>query len=234
MYKGKILVADDDASIRQIVQLLMEKEGYTVITASDGEEAVKKMDNSFDLIILDIMMPKKDGISACMEIRNSYNVPILFLTAKGTEIDLQVGFSVGCDDYISKPFSNTELSTRVQGLIRRYTVYKGKSSAVFDSLRIGDIYIDEKSNQVLRDGSPVSLTDTEYRILHLLAKNPRKVFTLQNIYESIWTEPYDYSCNSTIMVHITNIRKKLEIKGNPTKYIKNIWGRGYCIEPPDK
>lgn len=234
MNKAKILVVDDDLEIRKILKVLLEKENFIVIEAQDGNQALELIDDSFDLIILDIMMPKKDGISVCIDIREKYFIPILFLSAKGSEYDKHIGFLTGCDDYIVKPFSSMELISRIKAIIRRYTIYKGKNDNSNEIFKIKDLVIDEFSNKVMKNGNEILLTSTEYGILLLLAQNPQKIFTIQNIYESIWQESYDYTVNSTVMVHIRNLRKKLNEDGKEIRYIKNVWGRGYCIETNKK
>ena len=230
MNKSKILVVDDDDEIRNVLKILLTKEDFEVVEAKDGETALRIIDKTFDLIILDIMMPGKDGISVCIDIREKYFIPILFLSAKGNDYDKHIGFLTGCDDYMVKPFSSMELIGRIKAIIRRYTVYKGKNQNSDEILTVKDLTIDEFSNRVMRNNVEIPLTSTEYGILLLLAKNPQKIFTIQNIYENVWQEPYDYLVNSTVMVHIRNLRKKLNEDGSSVRYIKNVWGRGYCIE----
>lgn len=231
MGTAKILFADDDPEIREVVRVLLENDGYTVLEASNGEEAVCMADESLDLIILDIMMPGRSGISACIEIRKKLMVPILFLTAKSQDSDKAVGFGAGGDDYLAKPFSYAELSARVKAMLRRYHVYKGKNQDAEEGvIKIKDLAIDRQHNDVKRGGEEILLTDLEYRILLLLANHRGKIFTIQNIYESIWEEPFFYSANNTVMVHIRNIRKKLEADPKNPKYLVNVWGKGYRIE----
>lgn len=226
-----ILIADDNEEIREIVRVLLESEGYNVIEAVDGEDAVIKVDESIDLIILDIMMPRKSGFKACVEIREKTSAPILFLTAKTQDSDKCLGFSVGSDDYLSKPFSYTELVSRVKALLRRYYVYKGKDRIEStDLININGLTINTTSKEVSIDEEEVTLTDIEYNILLLMAQHRKKVFSAQNLYESVWKEPYFYSCNNTIMVHIRNLRRKLEKDPENPKYIKTVWGKGYRIE----
>jgi two-component system OmpR family response regulator len=226
-----ILIADDNEEIREIVRVLLESEGYNVIEAVDGEDAVIKVDESIDLIILDIMMPRKSGFKACVEIREKTSAPILFLTAKTQDSDKCMGFSVGSDDYLSKPFSYTELVSRVKALLRRYYVYKGKDRIEStDLININGLTINTTSKEVSIDEEEVTLTDIEYNILLLMAQHRKKVFSAQNLYESVWKEPYFYSCNNTIMVHIRNLRRKLEKDPENPKYIKTVWGKGYRIE----
>lgn len=227
----KILFADDDPEIREVVRVLLENDGYTILEAANGEEAVLMADESLDLIILDVMMPGRSGISACIEIRKKLTVPILFLTAKSQDSDKTVGFGAGADDYLAKPFSYAELSARVKAMIRRFHVYKGKNQEEETGIiKIKDLSIDRIYNEVKRGEEEILLTDLEYRILLLLAGRRGKIFTIQNIYESIWNEPFFYSANNTVMVHIRNIRKKLETDPKNPKYIVNVWGKGYRIE----
>lgn len=231
MIMKNILIADDNEEIREIVRILLESEGYNVMEAVDGEDAVIKVDKNIDLIILDIMMPIKSGFKACVEIREKTSAPILFLTAKTQDSDKCMGFSSGCDDYLSKPFSYTELVSRVKALLRRYYVYKGKEKVNSnEDINIDGLIINTTSNEVFMDNKEIILTETEYRILLLMAQNRKKVFSAQNLYESVWKEPYFYSCNNTIMVHIRNLRRKLEKEPQNPKYIKTVWGKGYRIE----
>lgn len=231
MDQQKILVVDDDSDICDALKELLEKENYIVVEAADGKNVLKVLDDSFDLIILDIMMPEKDGIKTCISIREYYAIPILFLTAKATEYDKYIGLSVGGDDYVAKPFSKMELMARISALLRRYHVYQGKSVQHSDGyIFVRDLKIDKNTARVLKEEEEIALTNIEYHILLLLAQNPNKIFTLENLYESVWNEEYDYSVNTTIMVHIKNLRRKLGDSSQASMYIKNIWGRGYCIE----
>lgn len=226
-----ILIADDNEDIREIVRVLLESEGYNVVEAVDGEDAINKVDDEIDLIILDVVMPKKTGFKACIEIREKTSAPILFLTAKSQDSDKYMAFSAGSDDYLSKPFSYTELVSRVKALLRRYYVYKGKEIKNSDnSISINSLIINTSSNEVSVDGKELILTEIEYNILLLMAQNRKKIFSAQNLYESIWREPYFYSCNNTVMVHIRNLRSKLEEDPQNPEYIKTVWGKGYRIE----
>lgn len=232
MKPQKILFADDDSEIREVLRLLLTGEGYQVVEASSGGEAVNLLDDSVDLIILDVMMPGMDGYSACTEIRRRSSAPVLFLTAKSQDSDKTLGFSMGGDDYLVKPFSYSELISRVKALLRRYYVYGSKQDEVPDTIQCcgGTIEIDPNQCMVRQNGQEVRLTDTEYRILYLLASHQKKVFSIQNIYESIWNEPYFYGSNNTVMVHIRNIRRKLGDDPQNSKIIQTVWGRGYRIE----
>lgn len=230
----KILIVDDDKEIRIALKEILEKQQYIVVEASNGDEAISKINNDIDLIILDVMMPSRDGITTCIEIRENYDMPILFLTAKSTEYDKYIGLSMGGDDYLSKPFSKMELLARVSSLIRRYRVYQNKqnknSPLENNYIYIKDLRIDKYASRVYKNNQEITLTNIEYKILMLLAQHKNKIFTLENLYESIWHESYDYSVNQTIMVHIRNLRKKLDDSSKSSQYIKNVWGRGYCIE----
>ena len=230
----KILIVDDDKEIRIALKEILEKQQYVVVEASNGDEAISKINNDIDLIILDVMMPNRDGITTCIEIRENYDMPILFLTAKSTEYDKYIGLSMGGDDYLSKPFSKMELLARVSSLIRRYRVYQNKqnknSPLENNYIYIKDLRIDKYASRVYKNNQEITLTNIEYKILMLLAQHKNKIFTLENLYESIWHESYDYSVNQTIMVHIRNLRKKLDDSSKSSQYINNVWGRGYCIE----
>ncbi|QQZ59343.1 response regulator transcription factor [Paenibacillus sonchi] len=226
-----ILIADDNDEIREIVRVLLKSEGFHIIEAVDGDDAVHKADETIDLFILDIMMPGKSGFKACVEIREKSSAPILFLTAKTQDSDKYMAFSAGSDDYLSKPFSYTELVSRVKALLRRYYVYKGKDSVPSpDKIHIHDLSINTASNEVTMAQQEITLTETEYQILLLLAQNRMKIFSAQNLYESVWNEPYFYSCNNTVMVHIRNLRSKLEADPQNPEYIKTVWGKGYRID----
>ncbi len=231
METKKILYVDDDPEIREALRLLLTCEGYETAEATNGEELLRLLDDSVDLVILDVMMPGINGYTTCAEIRKRSPVPVLFLTAKSQESDMTMGFSVGGDDYLVKPFSYNELINRVKAMLRRYTIYGAK---VTEQSRLihccGNIEIDPEQSLVLQDGKEVPLTDLEYRILHLLASHPRKTFSAQNIYESIWNEPYFYTSNNLVMVHIRNIRRKLGDDPQNCHTIRTVWGKGYRIE----
>lgn len=228
--KQRILFADDDPEIREVIRVILESEGFDLLEACDGPSAVAMADDSVDLIILDVMMPGMSGISACTEIRKKTAAPILFLTAKSADSDKTLGFSAGGDDYLSKPFSYHELLLRIRALLRRYTVYGAKAAPAPALIQCGTIEIDPARNIVRKDGAEIALTDLEYRILLLLAQNRHKVFSAQSIYESVWHEPYYYNSNNTVMVHIRNLRRKLGDDPQNAEIIKNVWGRGYRLD----
>lgn len=229
----RILLIEDDADIREGVRLLLSAEGYEILEADCGEKGLKQLDESVDLVILDVMMPGISGIKTCEEIRKKSYVPVLFLTAKSSESDKVMGLMAGGDDYIIKPFSYAELLGRVKALLRRYHVYSGKKSveeAEETMLQVGDIRINELLNEVWKNNRPIRLTEIEYKILLLLMKHPGKVFSAQQVYENVWKEPYLYASNSTIMVHIRNLRLKVENVPENPEHIKTIWGKGYRFE----
>lgn len=227
----QILIADDNSEIREIVKILLESENYEVIEAVDGQDAVDKVTEETDLIILDMMMPNKSGLKACLEIREKTSAPILFLTAKTQDSDKQLAFSSGSDDFLSKPFSYTELVARVKALLRRYYVYRGKEKVEeAENIAVKDLTIHKDAKSVYIGEKEISLTEIEYQILLLLASKRRKVFSAENIYESVWQQPYFYTCNNTVMVHIRNLRNKLEDDPQHPKYVQTVWGKGYKIE----
>ncbi len=243
----RILVVDDNPEIREILSILLGGEGYMVDEARNGDEALTGIkEKDYDLIILDIMMPGMNGYQTCLEIRKNNNAPILFLSARTKEGDKMLGFSSGGDDYLAKPFSYNELVSRVKAHIRRYQVYKGKDAASASShpespdqhpesrrgdsdaiIRLGGLEIDEAKEAVTKNGRVIDLTDTEYAVLHLLVKNRRQIFSAERLYESVWQEPYYYGANNTVMVHIRNLRRKIEDDPKEPVLIKTVWGRGY-------
>lgn len=232
MEKQKILYADDDPEIREVLKLLLTGEGYEAIGASSGSELLNLLDDSVSLVILDVMMPGMTGYAVCAEIRRRSAVPILFLTAKSHDSDKTMGFSAGGDDYLVKPFSYSELISRVKAMLRRYYVYGARSTALEGGVIhcCGNVEIDRAQSVVRQNGQEVALTDTEYRILLLLASHRKKIFSIQNIYETVWEEPYFYSSNNTVMVHIRNIRRKLGDDPQNSRTIRTVWGKGYRIE----
>lgn len=232
MSAGNVLLVEDDADIREGVRILLESENYHVTEAENGRKGLELLDNTTDLVILDVMMPGMSGLRTCEEIRKVSNVPVLFLTAKAQESDKLIGLMAGGDDYLPKPFSYAELLGRVKALLRRYRVYMGKNPVSEDETFIewSGIKISETFNEVFVNGEAKPMSDIEYHILLLLMSHPRKIFSAQNLYESVWNEPYFYSCNSTIMVHIRNLRVKIEPDPKNPHYIKTVWGKGYKFE----
>ena len=236
MGNQKILVVDDNEEIRNILHILLESEGYTIIEAPDGETALTLVDDTIDLVILDIMMPGISGLDVCKKIRETYQMPILFLTAKGTDSDKSLGLLIGADDYLSKPFSHSELTARVKSMLRRYYVYKGKEKTPADNFFVYDIFkVAKDRNEVYITGTDgvettIDLSELEYQILRLLIESPGRVFPAQLIYESIWNEPYFYSSNATIMVHIRNLRTKIEDEPSKPTHLLTVWGKGYKLQ----
>lgn len=226
--QSKILIADDDYEIRQILEILFTGEGYLVVTAQDGIEAVNKVDNTIDLVILDVDMPGKSGFIAGMEIRKKSLAPILFLTAYSQDSDKTIGYSAGADDYITKPFSHSELLLKVKALLRRYQIYQPQIPIQSSKIIIGELIIDLDTQTVLYNDQHISLTHTEYKILELLVTNRKRIFSIDQIYNSVWQE--DAVGDSAVMVHIKNLRKKIETDTRNPKYIKTAWGKGYYID----
>ncbi|MCC8139267.1 MAG: response regulator transcription factor [Lachnospiraceae bacterium] len=224
--KQKILVVDDEPEIREVLRVMLSGEGYEVTEACDAHEALERAPEA-DLVILDILMPGESGIWACERIRERTNVPILFLTAKSGEHDKVQGFSAGGDDYLVKPFSYTELLTRVGALLRHYQVYKGQQEKPEKLAFYRDITVDRRRQSVFVGEERIALTEMEYQILLLLVSSPGKVFSVREIYEAVWKETFYASSGNTVMVHIRNIHRKLGKERE--NYIQNVWGRGYCV-----
>lgn len=230
MENSKILIADDNPEIRDVIDILLAAEGFSCLQAEDGLTAVNLLKKySFDLIILDIMMPGMNGYQTCIEMRKFSNAPVLFLSARTKDSDKTLGFSSGGDDYLAKPFSYNELLGRVKALIRRYNVYKGKESLpdAPEILSCHSLTIDENSEQVRKNGTLINLTTLEYEILLLFLKHRGQVYSAEHLFEEIWKEPYYYGANNAVMVHIRNLRKKIEDDPNNPQIIKTIWGKGY-------
>lgn len=230
---AKILVVDDERVLVKGITFNLKNEGYQVETGYDGEEAVElAREGNFDLIILDLMMPKIDGLQACMRIREFSNVPIIMLTARSEDTDKIIGFECGADDYITKPFNPIEVIARVKSQLRRYTSLGGKQGGGEANpalLTNGGIALDDGAKSVTVDGEGVSLTPIEYNILLLLMKNPGRVFSTSQIYELVWNDP-SLGSENTVAVHIRHLREKLEIDPANPRYIKVVWGLGYKME----
>ncbi|GBF74746.1 DNA-binding response regulator [Paenibacillus sp. 598K] len=227
MTKHRILIVEDDREIRDLLWQSLNRAGYEVTAAADGRQALEMVDDSLDLIILDIMMPGLSGIEACKQIRTRSHVPILFLTARSGTLDKTEGLLAGGDDYMTKPFSEEELHARVIALLRRYKVYQDKKEADETFLIAGKLKVSEQFNDVWKDERQIELSDLEYRILKLLMGRRNKIFSAQNIYESVWDQPYFYCSNNTVMVHIRKLRIKIEDDPAKPVYIQTEWGRGY-------
>lgn len=234
MSNANILVIEDDEDIREGIRILLKSEDYHITEAADGWEGLRLLAEDTDLVILDIMMPGISGIKTCEEIRKISFVPVLFLTAKAQESDKLIGLMAGGDDYLTKPFSYAELLGRVKAQLRRYQIYRGKEEETAKTeeryIESGRFRINENYNELFVDGLEINLSDIEYRILLLLMQNPKRIFSAQNLYESIWSEPYFYSCNATVMVHIRNLRKKVEKDPQSPVAITTVWGKGYRFD----
>lgn len=225
--KKYILIADDDREIREIVSLLLNSEGYAVLTAADGMEAAQLANPDIDLYLLDVDMPGQSGIMAAAQIRRQFETPIVFLTAYSGESDKVMGFSVGADDYIVKPFSTAEFLMRIRAILRRSATFSAPKQQE-NRLAIGDAVLDLDSQSVMKGSERIALTYTEFKILELLAKNRGNIFSLDNIYQCIWND--NAVGNDAIMVHIKNIRKKLGDSSRNPSYIKTAWGKGYYVD----
>lgn len=225
-----ILVCDDDREIVEAIEIYLSKEGYNVIKAYDGLEAIeilKKED--VQLLLIDVMMPKLDGLRATLKIREKSGIPIIILSAKTEDSDKVIGLDVGADDYITKPFNPLELIARVKSQLRRYTklgTMAGQKSNVYT---VGVLEVNDDSKEVTVDGESVKLTPYEYKILLLLVKNQGRVFTIEQIYENVWEEEA-IAADNTVAVHIRHIREKIEINPKEPRYLKVVWGVGYKIE----
>ena len=229
--KQRVLVVDDDREIVSAIAKLLELEGIETERAYNGLQAVEKLsETDIHLIILDIMMPQMDGLSATIKIRNERNIPIIMLSAKTEESDKILGLSVGADDYITKPFSPPELVARVKSQLRRYMSLGDYASRTSGSdLRTGGLVLKCEERTLYAEGEPVKLTAKEYKILEFLMANAGRVFSAEEIYEKVWNETA-YSVENTVMVHIRRIREKIEINPSEPKYLKVVWGIGYKIE----
>ena len=229
-----ILVCDDDKEIVKAIDIYLSKEDYNVLKAYNGNEALNIIrNNEVHLVILDIMMPGKDGIETLEEIRKEFTIPVLMLSAKSEDSDKIIGLDLGADDYVTKPFNPMELLARVNSCIRRYTklgsIDVKEGSKMYKS---GDLVIDDNLKKVMVDGNEVKLTPTEYNILKFLLKNKGTVFSIDQIYENVWKDEA-YAAENIIAVHIRHIREKIEINPKDPRYLKVIWGIGYKIEKID-
>lgn len=237
MAEQTILIAEDDPDIRDGVRILLSGEGYHIIEAENGSRALEVFRPEVDLVILDIMMPGMSGLRVCEELRKLSTVPILFLTAKSQESDKLLGLTAGGDDYLPKPFSFAELSARVKALLRRYCVYQGKGQAPARAENLTlcshGVKLALDCNRAWVDGEEIDLTETEYKILRLLMQSPQRIFPVQVIYETVWGEPYFYVSNGTVMVHIRNLRMKVEHNPQNPQRICTVWGKGYRFAAQD-
>lgn len=225
-----ILICDDQPDIVNALKIYLAPEGYQLSEAFTGKQALAMaQQQEFDLILLDIMMPEMDGITATAKIREFSNVPIILLTAKSETQDKVLGLNIGADDYITKPFVPVEVLARVRSQLRRYAKLGSQPAAEADSLSVGSIYLDDRTKSVTVDGEPVALTPTEYSILRLLMSNPGKVFSTKALYEAVWQEEA-LGSEGAVAVHIRHLREKIEINPSEPRYLKVVWGQGYKME----
>ena len=225
-----ILVVDDEKEIVNAIEIYLNKEGYNIIKAYNGNQALKEIEKQeVHLVILDIMMPDLDGIQTAKKIREKYTMPIIMLSAKSEDYDKVLGLNTGADDYITKPFNPIELIARVNSGIRRYTEFGNISKQQNNLFKTGDLEINDETKEVTLDGKNIKFTPTEYNILKFLLKNKGKVYSIEQIYENVWEEE-SYGAENIIAVHIRHIREKIEINPREPKYLKVIWGIGYKIE----
>ena len=234
MENGNILIVDDEKEIRDLVEIYLKSEGYNTVQACDGIEAIKIIeDNDVDLVILDVMMPNLNGIETCLKIREIKEMPIIMLSAKSEDIDKILGLNMGADDYITKPFNPLELVARVKSQLRRFYKFGSKQNNGLKEnenlITIEDLTINLETHEVKLGDTLLKLTPTEFDILSLLAKSRGKVFSIENIYESVWNQEFMTSDN-TVMVHIRKIREKVELDPRNPRFIKTVWGVGYKIE----
>ena len=226
--QSKILIVDDDPDIRRVLRLLLQNL-YGVFEAADGSEAVRCIQEKkdIDLVILDVMMPGMDGYETCDALRAYTNAPVLFLTAKSAEADRISAYRSGGDDFLPKPFSQDELLAKVSSLLRRYKEYRGKPDA---ALAIENLEIDFTARTVISNGQPVALTDTEFSILEYLLRNRGSTVTAPELYEGVWKEKFLPGSGNTVMVHVLNLRRKIEENPSSPKIIRTVWGKGYQID----
>ena len=229
MDKLNVLVCDDDKAIVDALEIYLKQENYGVVKAYDGIQALKALsEQKIHLVLLDVMMPELDGLSATIKIREEQNIPIIILSAKSEDTDKITGLNFGADDYVTKPFNPLELMARVKSQMRRYTAL-GSMAQKSSVLKTGSLELELEAKELSVDGEIVRLTATEYGILLFLMKNMGHVFSIDQIYENVWNEP-SYSAENTVAVHIRRIREKIEINPKEPKYLKVVWGIGYKIE----
>ena len=225
-----VLICDDDRDIVSALEIYLTSEGYRTVSAYNGEEAIAAVrTENIDLILMDVMMPRLDGIRATAKLREEGNIPIILLTAKSEDTDKILGLNIGADDYITKPFNPLELAARVKSNLRRYTSLGSLNPESKALYQVGGLVINDDTRQVTVDGEPVKLTPIEYSILLLLVKNQGRVFSIDQIYESIWNEDA-IGADNTVAVHIRHIREKIEINPREPRYLKVVWGVGYKID----
>ena len=226
----RILVCDDDRDIVSALKIYLTAEGYEVLEAYNGKQALLAVAaQEVHLILMDLMMPEMDGITATAKLRETSNIPIIMLTAKSEDGDKVLGLNIGADDYITKPFNPIEVVARVKSHLRRYTRLGGIQMPGSARIEVGSVCLDDESKQVTVDGEPISLTPIEYNILRLLIQSPGKVFSIREIYENVWKDPA-FGQEGTVAVHIRHLREKIEINPADPRYLKVVWGLGYKFE----
>lgn len=227
--KYTLLLIEDDPSISEMLKDHLQKEGYVVNCAYDGEEAIQRFQaENFDLILLDLMLPKRSGIDLLQWIREKSTVPVMIISAKDGDVDKAIGLGFGADDYIAKPFSLIELTARVNAAIRRATRYTETEKTMNQVITIGDLTLDQTHMTVKKGDNPIKLTAKEYRILELFLTHPKQVFTKEQLYRSVWNEEY-YGDDNVISVHMRRLREKIENDPSQPQYIQTLWGIGYRL-----
>ncbi len=230
MEKHTILVTDDDKEIVDSISIFLTSDGYRVIKAYDGMEAMQKLaENEIHLILLDVMMPKMDGIKALLKIREKRNIPVILVSAKSEDTDKIIGLNMGADDYITKPYNPLELLARVKSQLRRYTTLGNMTVQSSNIITVGAMQLDTEKKELTVDGEAVKLTPIEYKIVELFMNNLGRVFSIDEIYEKVWNEP-SFNADNVVAVHIRRIREKIEINPKEPKYLKVVWGIGYKID----
>lgn len=230
MAQSTILLVDDEKEIIDMLEIYLRNEGFKLLRASDGEQALQVLQKEeVDLIVLDIMMPKMDGIEACLKIREQKNMPIIMLSAKSQDLDKIWGLSSGADDYLSKPFNPLELIARIKSQLRRYTRLNVPHAKKEHEIEVDELTINTLTYEVKVQGQEVKLTPREFAILELLARNRGMVWSIEKIYEAVWKEAY-FDSDNTVMVHIRKIREKIEQNPRKPKFIKTVWGVGYKVD----
>ena len=231
-----ILVVDDEPDLRDVLRILLEANHYRVTEAANAEQALARVqsDRTIQLVLLDVMLPDLSGVEICRRIREMTNIPVIFLTALSKDQDKAQAYRSGGDDYLAKPFSYPELISRVKALIRRYQIYKGKDeetiTEVPSHIHYHNLDIDRNTETVYRDGEAVDLTSTEYAMLLTLVTHPGQIFSAERLFEVVWNEPYYYGASNSIMVHIRNLRRKIEVDPAAPTLITTVWGKGYRCE----
>lgn len=230
MAQYHILVVDDDKEIVDSISIFLQNDGYYVIKAYDGMEAMERLnDNEVHLILLDVMMPKMDGIKALLKIREKRNIPVILVSAKSEDTDKIIGLNMGADDYITKPYNPLELLARVKSQLRRYTTLGNMDQKNGNVIQVGSLQLDTDKKELTVDEEAIKLTPIEYKIVELFMNNLGRVFSIDEIYEKVWNEP-SFNADNVVAVHIRRIREKIEINPKEPKYLKVVWGIGYKID----